>query len=73
MTVMKYREEYLTEEEIKVWKDRAFRLYKEAQAIVTANPKNYDQNLVYKLMCKEQACLDRIRVDKRARYLNNLK
>tara|TARA_R110002012_G_scaffold26701_2_gene86380 strand:- start:139 stop:366 length:228 start_codon:yes stop_codon:yes gene_type:complete len=69
---MKHREEYLTEEEIKVWKDRAFRLYKEAEKIVTANPKNYDQNLVFKLMSQEQACLDRIRVDKRARALNNL-
>ena len=60
---------YMTAEEKKVWKDRAYRSYKKAESIVTANPKNYDQNLVYKLMCEEQACLDRIRVDKRARYL----
>ena len=71
MTVMKAK--YMTAEEKKVWKDRAFRLYKEAEAIVTANPKDYDKNLVYKLMCQEQACLDRIRVDRRAKFLNNLK
>ncbi len=73
MTAMKHKETYLTEEEIKVWKDRAYRLYREAEAIVSANPKSYDQNLVFKLMSQEQACLDRIRVDKRARFLNNLK
>ena len=72
MTVMKHNE-YMTPEEIQEWKDKAHRLYKKAEAIVTANPKNYDQNLVFKLMSAEQACLDRIRVDKRARYLNNLK
>ena len=71
MTVMKAK--YMTEEEKKVWKDRAYRLYREAEAIVSANPKNYDQNLVYKLMCEEQACLDRIRVDERAKFLDNLK
>ena len=62
----------MTEEEKKEWKDKAFRLYKEAQAIVMANPKNYDQNLVFKLMSAEQHCLDRIRTDERARALNNL-
>ncbi len=72
MTAMKHKEIYMTEEERKIWKDRAYRLYREAEAIVSANPKNYDQNLVYKLTCKEQACLNRIRVDDRARFLNNL-
>jgi len=68
MTVMNTNK-YMTKEEVKEWKDRALRLYKKASAIVEANPKDYDKNLVYKLMTAEQSCLDRIRVDKRARFL----
>lgn len=70
MTVMKAK--YMTEEEKQEWRDKAHRLYKKASAIVEANPKNYDQNLVFKLMSAEQHCLDRIRTDERAKFLNNL-
>jgi len=63
---------YMTEEEKQEWRDKAHRLYKKASAIVEANPKNYDQNLVFKLMSAEQHCLDRIRTDERAKLLDNL-
>ena len=66
------KDKYMTPEEIQEWKDKAHRLYKKASAIVEANPKNYDQNLVFKLMSAEQHCLDRIRTEERARALDNL-
>ena len=63
----------LTKEERKIIKDKAFRLYKEAEKIVLENPKNYDQNLVFKLMREEQALLDVLRTDEKMKLLNKIK
>ena len=63
----------LTQEERKIIKDKAFRLYKEASAIVEANPKDYDQVLVFNLMRKEQELLDVLRTDDRMKLLTKIK
>ena len=52
MTVMKARE---------IIKERALRVYNKAREIVEANPKNYDKELVYKLMMEEQKILTELK------------
>ena len=58
MIVMKHK---LTEDERRIIKERAFRLYKEAQRIVLNNPKNYNKELVFELMRQEQELLTKLK------------
>ena len=58
MIVMKHK---LTEDERRIIKERAFRLYKEAQRIVLNSPKNYNKELVFELMKQEQELLTKLK------------
>ena len=58
MIVMKHK---LTEEERRIIKERAFRLYKAASQRVIDNPLNYDKELVFKLMRQEQELLTKLK------------
>jgi len=51
----------LSEDERRIIKEKAFRLYKHASKLVIENPKNYNKELVFELMRMEQELLNKLK------------